>query len=79
MNLEERAAELARRTGIRVEQALALAHAGSLGVVTFARVVDAVVEAELQRGECRPEDAPARRQAIERALANLAATAPPRH
>lgn len=79
MNLEERAAELARRTGIRVELALALAHAGSLDVVTFERIVDAVVEAELQRGECRRDEAPARRQVIEQALANLAATAPPRH
>lgn len=79
MNLEERAAELARRTGIRVEQALALARAGSLDVLTFERIVDAVVAAELQRGECRPEHAAARRQAIEQALADLAAAAPPRH
>lgn len=73
MNVEERAAELARRTGVRVEQALALARAGSLGLFAFQAVVEAVVEAELKRGECRPEDAPFRRGEIEQALADLAA------
>jgi hypothetical protein len=73
MNLEERAAELARRTGVRVDQALALARAGSLDLFAFQGVVDAVVEAELKRGECRAEDAASRRGEIEQALADLAA------
>lgn len=73
MEIEKRAAELARRTGVRVEQALALVRAGSLNLFTFSAIVDAVVEAELRRGECPAENAAARRREIQDALTQLAA------
>jgi hypothetical protein len=73
MEIEKRAAELARRTGVRVEQALALVRAGSLNLFTFTAIIDAVVEAELKRGECRAENAAARRREVQDALTQLAA------
>jgi hypothetical protein len=72
MDLQRRAEELACRTGVPVDRAVALARAGTLGPVTFERLVEAAVEAELRRGECGPEEVDARRRAIE-ALAELAA------
>jgi hypothetical protein len=75
VDLARRAEELARRTGVPVDRAIALVRAGTLGVVEFARVVDALVEAELRRGECGPEEVGARRRAIEAALAELATAA----
>lgn len=72
MEIEKRAAELARRTGVRVDQALALVRAGSLNLFTFPAIVDAVVEAELKRGECPAEGAAARRREIQDALTQLA-------
>jgi hypothetical protein len=73
MDLRRRAEELARRTGVPVDRAVALARAGTLGPVAFERLVEAAVEAELRRGECGPEEVDARRRAIEAALAELAA------
>lgn len=77
MDLHKRARELARRTGVRVEHAIALARAGRLGdLLAFERLVDAVLEVEVRCGECAPDQAAARREGIRRALEELAAILP---
>ena len=76
MDIVERVEELARRTGTPIHRMVGRARAGELqGLFAFERLVEALLEVEVRRGECPSDQTDRRRHEIERTLTELAAEA----